>query len=57
MKNDVGMMSFLIYFRKQFIAGDQNPDPVYSINFWNCYYRLINSIPKTINKLENGPGC
>ncbi len=51
--NEVLMEFEKIYFGKQFIAGDQNPDPVYSINLWNCYYRVINSIPRTTNTLED----
>ncbi len=50
--NKVLMEFEKIYFRKQFIAGDQNPDSVYSINYRNCYYRVINLIPRITNTLE-----
>ncbi len=44
--------NFLIYFRKQFIAGNETPHPSNEISFWNCHFRVINCIPRTTNTLE-----
>ncbi len=49
---DERIVSFLIYFRKQFIAGENQPDPAYPIKFWSCYERIQGSIPRTTNSLE-----
>ncbi|KAI0986744.1 hypothetical protein GJ496_008016 [Pomphorhynchus laevis] len=39
------------YFKQQYI-GDESRSSIYSILFWNCYLRVLNSIPRTINSLE-----
>ncbi len=49
---DDRIMNFLIYFRKQFIAGENQPEPAYAISFWSCFLRIQNSIARTTNSLE-----
>ncbi|KAI0979699.1 hypothetical protein GJ496_004653 [Pomphorhynchus laevis] len=39
------------YFKRQYI-GDESRSSIYSILFWNCCLRVLNSIPRTINSLE-----
>ncbi len=49
---DNGINLFIIYFRKNFIAGEDRVDPLYDITFWNCHHRVLNSIIRTTNSLE-----
>ncbi len=51
-ENNENILLFLIYFRKQFVAGDVSTNPAYDVKFWSCYKRVLNSIPRTTNSLE-----
>jgi hypothetical protein len=41
---------FIIYFSTNYIGSKEN-EPLYEIQFWNCYARVINNLPRTINCL------
>ncbi len=46
------IVTFMIYLRKQFIAGDNQLEPAYPIKFWSCYERIHGSILRTMNSLK-----
>ncbi len=49
---DESLLNFLIYFRKNFVAGEERPEPAFNVSFWSCYDRVISSVQRTTNTLE-----
>jgi hypothetical protein len=49
--NDYKLIEFVEYFRSNYI-GNENKSPLYEIEFWNCYNRVIINLPRTTNCLE-----
>lgn len=45
-----GVKTFINYFEKNYIMGTESSH--YNINFWSCYHRVVNNIPRTINSSE-----
>ncbi len=51
-RQDERLTSFLNYFKKMFIRGETTENPMYDINFWSCYRRVLKDVPRTTNVLE-----
>ncbi len=51
-ENNDNILIFLIYFKKQFVAGDVSTNPSYNVKFLSCYKWVLNFIPRTTNSFE-----
>jgi hypothetical protein len=49
--NCVDIGEYVNYFEKNFIIGIKS-SPRYDKRFWNCHFRILNNLPRTINNLE-----